>query len=335
MRIQDYCDVADGALRLRMPLRQFSRGEIVTDNRDMIRQLDLLERVGKGNVPLTILGEKGTGKDRIAQYAHAVSKRKNAPFIKTNCAYLPQERMHMELFGSASSNDRGLLSQASGGSIYIENVDMMTSYIQYKLMERIQATQGKPGDVRYMVCLRDQRRTSRGQGLTDQMLYYFNTMVFEVPPLRSRPEDILLLTLQQLQKVKTEYHIERTISPEVMSAMLAYDWPTNIRQLTHTVERMAFLSDDRVMDSVALLNRCLIGNQQLQTVGKSEAQPPEAKSLKQIMQDYEIMIINQYIERCGSLRKAAAALKSSPATLSRKITEHNHLPQRKNNGSRE
>lgn len=323
MRIQDYCDVAGGALQLRTPLRQFTRGEIVTDNREMLRQLELLERAGQGNVPLTILGEKGTGKDVIAQYAHRVSRRSGAPFIKTNCAYLPQERMQMELFGSASPSDRGLLSQASGGSFYIENVDMMPAYVQYKLMEHIRATQGKPGDVRYIICLRN----SREQGLSEQILDYFNTMVFEIPPLRMRPEDILLLTLQQLQKVREEYHIERAISPEVMSTMLSCSWPANVRQLTLTVERMAFLSDNRVMDSVALFNRCLTGNRQLQSTESAEPRPPVAKSLKQIVQDYEFMIINQYIERCGSLRKAAAALQSSPATLSRKITEYNLIPR--------
>ena len=102
MKIQDYCDTVDGALRLKTPLSTFCRGNIVTDDDDMKRQLDLLVRCGQGRVPLTICGEKGSGKDRIAQYAHEFmiiqqsieqhgSIRKAAAALKTSHATLSRK----------------------------------------------------------------------------------------------------------------------------------------------------------------------------------------------------------------------------------------------------
>ncbi len=325
MKIQDYCDTVDGSLQLRAPLRQFCRGELITDDPDMLRQLDMLERTGQGTVPLTIRGEKGSGKDRIAQYAHDLSCRRRSPLVKTNCAYLTEEQMYIELFGTAARADLGLLHRAAGGSLYIENADLMPVYMQYQLMNHIHRQEQDANDVRLMICLQNQQ--GQASGLCEQMSFHFSSLVFDIPPLRQRPQDILLLAFQQLQQLWQEYRLERTLSPAVMSAMLSYEWPTNARQLTHTIERMAFMSDDTLMDSVHLLQRCLSPTQQVKALSEEIAAPPDSRSLKQMVQDYEIMVIHQYIEQYGSLRKAAAVLKSSPATLSRKITEYNLLPQ--------
>ena len=322
MKIQDYCDTVAGSLQLRVPLRLFCRGGIVTDAREMNRQLAMLERAGQATVPLTIRGEKGSGKDRIAQYAHDLSRRRRAPLVKTNCAYLTEEQMYIELFGTAARADLGLLHRAAGGSLYIENADLMPAFVQYQLMNHIQRQEAN--DVRFMICLQQQGQSS---GLCEQMSYHFSSLVFDIPPLRQRPQDILLLAFQQLQQLWQEYGLERTLGPAVMSAMLSYEWPSNTRQLTHTIERMAFMSDDRLMDSVHLLQRCLSPTEQVKPLSEEIAAPPDSRSLKQMVQDYEIMVIHQYIEQYGRLRKAAAVLKSSPATLSRKITEYKLLPQ--------
>lgn len=322
MKIQDYCDTVEGALKLKVPLRTFSRGSIVTDDDDMKRQLDLLVRCGQGRVPLTICGEKGSGKDSIARYAHEVSSRSGVPLIKINCSYLTAEQQYIKLFGPAANRSLGLLHRAAGGSLYIENADRMPTHLQYQLTEFIQADSAEENRIRFMICIQDQDSTN--PCLSEEMASYFNTMVFDIPPLRKRPQDILLLSFQQLQYIRQEYRLERTLSPEIMSAMLAYEWPGNTRQLTHTIERMAILSDDTLIESIQLLHRCLTPGQQQRTSLLSAPPPPETRSLKQIVADYEIMVINQAIEQHGSIRKAATALKTSHATLSRKITEYNH-----------
>ena len=325
MKIQDYCDTVEGALCLKTPLCTFSRGNIVTDDPDMKQQLDLLVRCGQGCVPLTICGEKGSGKDRIAQHAHEVSTLSRIPLIKMNCTYLTAEQQQVQLFGPASNKALSLLNRAAGGSLYIENADLMPSHLQYQLIEFIRSNTATENGIRFMICLHDQ--TAQSSKLSEEMSFYFDTMIFDIPPLRKRPQDILLLSFQQLQFIRQEYRLERKLSPEVMSAMLTYEWPGNARQLAHTIERMAILSDDTLIDSVHLLHRCMTPDQQQQRKLANAAKVPESRSLKRIVQDYEFMIIQQSIEQHGSIRKAATALKTSHATLSRKITEYNLLPQ--------
>lgn len=325
MKIQDYCDTKNGALQLRMPLQTFSWGNIVTDDADMKHQLEMLQRVSQGRAPLTIRGEKGSGKDRIAQYAHDISSRHRVPLVKTNCAYLSEEQLYVKLFGPAANRELGLLHRAAGGSLYLENADRMSEYLQYQLMRYIRENAAEEKTPRFMICLQDQ--DTQMPKLLEDMAYYFGAMVFDIPPLRQRPQDILLLAFQQLQVIRQEYRLERALSPEIMSAMLTYEWPGNIRQLSHTIERMAILCDNTLIDSVHLLQRCLNPSQQLQTRSSGAAKLPESRSLKRIVQDYEFLVIQQSIEQHGSIRKAAAALQTSHATLSRKITEYHMLPR--------
>ena len=110
-------------------------------------------------------------------------------------------------------------------------------------------------------------------------------------------------------------------------SILAYDWPGNRHQLAHAIERMAILSDDTLMDSVQLLHRCMTPDHQRQQQPAKAPAILESRSLKRMVQDYEYMVIQQAIEQHGSIRKAAAVLKTSHASLSRKITEYNLLPK--------
>lgn len=325
MKIQDYCDIENGALRLREPLQTYSRGMLITDDPEMNRQLDMLERAGQGRIPLCIRGEMGSGKDYIAQYAHRVSTFHKAPFLKTNCNYLTEEQLYMELFGTSAQRNMGLLTRATGGSLYIKDADLMSSYLQYRLMHFISGVSKGQKTIRYIISLREPDTPLAK--LSEEMANYFGTMVFDITPLRKRPQDILLLAFQQLQLIRQEYGIERKLSPEVMSVMLTYEWPGNIRQLTSAIERMAIVSDKTLMDSVHLLNRCLSPDKQSETHTLPAPVEAETRSLKRMVQDYEFMLIQQNLEQHGSIRKAAIALKTSHTTLSRKITEYNLAPK--------
>ena len=305
-------------LRLRRPLQSFSLGGIITDDAGLRSQLEMLTRAGRGCVPLTIIGEKGIGKDQIARYAHSISERHLGPFIKSNFAYLPEGRMLEELFSTEGKNFT-LLERAWGGTLYLENVEQMSDYVQYRLLERLN---DQPESIRLIVGLREPE--THVPNLAGQLAACGNTLTVEVPPLRKRKQDILLLVFQQLQNLRQDYHLERTVSPEVMAEMLRYDWPGNVRQLSNTIDQMAFTSAHTCIDSVALLQQCLCREEQMGSPDR-EKLPTSGKSLKQLLQDYEILIIQQYVESYGSIRKAAQALQTSPATLSRRITEHNRL----------
>lgn len=317
VRIEDYCDIIDGGLAIRGRLQSYVRHNILTCDATMRSQLDMLDRLGNANIPLTILGEAGCGKDSIAQYAHDVSNRKNKPFLKINCAYLTEDLVAAELFGT-EGYDHGLLHRAAGGSLYIENVTLLSRQTQYRLMEHIQATSGKANDIRYIIYAGG----SREQRLIEPLIYYFNSSPFVIPPLRERPADIILLTMQQLRHIHENLGLERTVSPDVMTAMLNYDWPGNIRQLANVLERIAFMSDNVLMDSVPLLQRCLSANTQFQQMQSVVEEPPQAKTLKELLSEYEIKIINQHVAQYGTLRKAATVLGVSHSLLSYKLKKY-------------
>lgn len=321
MRIADYCNIVDGGLVLHRNIQEYTRLNLVTDNPTMKRQFDMLERSVHSNIPLTIIGERGSGKDFIAQYAHTISDRRGRPFVKMNCAYLADVNLPMKLFDEGINGPPSILNRAAGGSLYLENLDHLTEYEQHRLMTHIQSIAGTPKDTHFIIGF-DCLATSLCEMLSEPLYYHFSKMIFEVVPLRHRPEDILLLAMQQLKQVKAEYRIERLLAPNVMEEMLSYEWPNNTRQLTNVVERMCFLSDHRIIDSVPLLHKCLSIHKPFQPKISEPDAGSAAKTLKDIVQEYEITIINQYIERHGSLRKAAAALNVAPSVLSSKLTRY-------------
>ena len=320
VKIEEYCDIVDGGLVLRQQLQHYIRQNIITCDPVMNSQLDMLDRLGKSNVPLTILGEAGCGKDSIARYAHDVSTRKNKPFLKINCAYLTEDLVSAELFGS-DSREQGLLQRAAGGSLYIENATLLSNQTQHRLMEYILATNGTANDIRYII-YPSSKGSSRDQQLIESLVYYFNSAPFVIPPLRERPGDIILLTIQQLRHIHDHLGLNRSVSPAVMTAMLEYEWPGNIRQLTNILERMAFMSDNVLMDSVPLLHRCLSANKQFRRMQTAEEMPPQPKTLKELMAEYEMKIINQHIEQYGTLRKAASVLGVTHSLLSYKLKKY-------------
>ena len=181
---------------------------------------------------------------------------------------------------------------------------------------------GRPDEIRYMICLSDPDAFQRSHVLIGQLVDHFSSLIFNILPLRERPEDILLITMQQLRLIYEQYRVERTVSPRLMSAILACDWPGNIRQLDKTINRMAFMSDNTLMDSVQLLQACLSSQSQLKQLQPAPEELPKSKTLKELVLDYEVMVINQYVEQYGSLRKAAAALDVSHSVLSNKLSRY-------------
>ena len=119
---------------------------------------------------------------------------------------------------------------------------------------------------------------------------------------------------------------DKHLSGEAFSRLLSYDWPGNIRQLIKVIDRMAFMADDTLMDSISQLRSCIAANKQFLHAHTTEQAVQPAKTLKEMVTEYEIRIINQYIERYGSQRKAAAALGISHSALSIKLTKHYAAP---------
>lgn len=206
-------------------------------------------QIARGDTPVLVWGETGTGKELVVQAIHSASDRRDFPFVPQNCAALPESLLEGLMFGTAAggftgARDRpGLVELASGGTLYLDELDSMPTGLQAKLLRAIQERKiRRLGDVRERAV--DARiiastsvppRTAVQSGKLRADLYYRLSVVeLAVPPLRDRKEDIPLLVDHFLKKHGGPGKPTR-VSPQVMAAFLAYDWPGNVRELEHAI----------------------------------------------------------------------------------------------------
>ena len=227
--------------------------------------LDTTERIAAAaRVPVLILGESGTGKEHIAQAIHRLSPRAGGPWVTVNCSALPEGLLEAEMFGhekgaftDARQARKGLLELADGGTLFLDEVGDMALPLQPKLLRaietqtfrRIGSQKESRVDVRFVAATHRNLRAMVDQGSFRQDLYYrLNVGTIEVPPLRERQEDIVLLARHFLARfAQTIGCPEPALGDEVERCLLAYRWPGNIRELRNVIERALILCRDPVV----------------------------------------------------------------------------------------
>ncbi|KPK70459.1 hypothetical protein AMJ82_03310, partial [candidate division TA06 bacterium SM23_40] len=247
-------------LLLRRQLEERSQfGNIITQNRNMIDLLDTVLKVVDRPMPVLLEGETGTGKELVARAIHYNSKRRGERFVVLNCAALPETLLESELFGhrkgaftGAVEDKRGLLEVAHRGTLFLDEVSEMGPGTQAKLLRVLEtgeimalgATETRKVDVRLISASNKSLRAEVEAGRFREDLYYrLNTLCLEIPPLRTRREDIQLLAEHFLQVYSQGP--KRRFSTAAMRVMLDYSWPGNVRELRHEVERATALCGDR------------------------------------------------------------------------------------------
>jgi PAS domain S-box-containing protein len=219
-------------------------------------------KAAKGHSTVLILGESGTGKELFAHAIHQASPRKNGPFIKVNCAAIPEPLLESELFGyedgaftgARKGGKPGKFELANGGSIFLDEIGDMTMAMQVKLLrvlqekevERLGGTNTSTVDVRVITATNKELEQLVKQGKFRPDLYYrLNIISLSLPPLRERYEDIPLLCNVLLQKISNTINTSiKGISPAVMKLFTEYSWPGNVRELENVLERSVNLMDD-------------------------------------------------------------------------------------------
>ena len=234
--------------------------------KQILQQIDL---VGPTNYTVIIYGESGSGKEAIAQEIHKRSKRKNKPFVAIDCGAMSKELAGSELFGHEKGSFTGALNQktgsfeiANGGTIFLDEVANLSYDIQVSLlrvvqerkMRRVGGTKDIELDVRIIVASNELLWDSARKGKFREDLYHrFNEFSINVPPLRQRPEDIMLfanhfltLTNEELGKNLTRF------SPEVENIFKSYVWYGNLRELKNVIKRATLLSDGQQIEASSL-----------------------------------------------------------------------------------
>lgn len=234
--------------------------------RTILQQIDL---VGPTNYTVIIYGESGSGKEAIAQEIHKRSKRKGKPFVAIDCGALSKELAGSELFGHEKGSFTGALNQkigsfelANGGTIFLDEVanlgyDIQVSLlrvVQERKMRRIGGTKDTELDVRIIVASNEKLWDSARKGkFREDLFHRFNEFSIDVPPLRQRPDDIMLFATHFLEQTNQELGKSITgFSPEVENIFRSYVWYGNLRELKNVIKRATLLSDSEQIEAASL-----------------------------------------------------------------------------------
>ena len=243
---------------------------LIFSSKVMHDRLELVKRVAPSDASVLILGESGVGKELIAEQLHLLSKRSEKPFIRVNCAALPESLLESELFGhvkgaftDAIENRAGRFEAANGGTIFLDEIaelplrlqSKLLRVIQQKTFERIGSNETIKVDVRIIAATnRDIEKLVQNQEFRSDLYYRLNVLPIQIPPLRERLDDVLTLAEYFLKKYTRETN--RGImhfSESAMQCMLSYSWPGNIRELENAVERAVLIAKGQIITADDLM----------------------------------------------------------------------------------
>jgi two-component system, NtrC family, response regulator AtoC len=316
--------------------RGFSFSEILGESVVLKKAIDLAQRVAASDVPSILLhGETGTGKDLFARAIHSASERANAPYLAINCAALPATLIESELFGyekgaftDAKQRKEGLFEQAQGGTIFLDEIGEMELSLQAKLLRvleegafrRVGGLKDISLNVRIIAASnKDLKKTSEEGGFRLDLYFRLSVIQIDIPPLRDRGDDTLLLAQHYIDKAnqKRRGEILQGLTPEVISIFKSYRWTGNVRELRNVIERASILEDGDIV-TTAHLPVDLVGGA-LPINGENPtgiALPPNGIPLEMV----EFELAKQAMARTGgNLTRAAKLLDISRDQLRYKL----------------
>jgi DNA-binding NtrC family response regulator len=322
---------------LKRALKQRYNFENIIGKSDTMRRIfDLVGQVAVSRSTVLIQGESGTGKELIAKAIHANSPRKNHPFVPVNTGSMPTDLLESTLFGhvkgaftSAVSSKKGLFEVADGGTIFLDEIGTMSLETQSKILRVLQdkkfmhlgGVQEIQVDVRVIAATNiDLKVLTREGKFREDLFYRLNVITVDLPPLRSRPEDIPSLVTHFLAKFAAENgKVVLQISPEALRPLMDYGWPGNVRELENVMERAVVLSSGPVV-GIDLLPDSIVahGSPARMLEHRSDA------SLFEIVEDCERRLIVEMLEKSNWNQTEAAERFHVPlSTLNQKIKRLN------------
>jgi two-component system NtrC family response regulator len=285
----------------------------------------VIHRVARTEATVLIEGESGTGKELVARAIHSRSGRREGPFVAINCGAIPETLLESELFGhekgaftGAHMLRKGKLELADRGTLFLDEIGELPLLLQVKILrflqertiERVGGRQPIHLDLRVIAATNRDMKTQLERGLFREDLYYrLSVVTIEVPPLRERGEDVILLANTFLQRAAQAQRRRARFSPDALRALLAYSWPGNIRELENKVRRAVIMAQGRVIEPADL-----------------DLEPgPETRptSLRETRERVEREALVEMLGRHrGNVSQAARELKVSRPTLHGLLDKH-------------
>ncbi len=306
----------------------------------MRRIVEKCKRIAETDVSVLITGPSGVGKELIADLIHNNSPRKDRPFIKINCAAIPEQLLESELFGyepgaftgGNPAGKKGLIESANGGTLLLDEIGELPLLLQSKLLRALQERMirhlgsSKPISVNFrLVSATNENLEEKiaNKEFREDLYYRLNVINVSVPPLEERKEDIPFLISHFIRIFNTKYNMKKTLSPGALAVLSNYNYPGNVRELRNMIERLVIESRNDII-SLREVN---------ESMGKNRQEPGpddftsllinnEDLSLKQIMERKEKALLQEYLKIYKTGAALSRHLKTDQSTISRKLNKY-------------
>jgi|PersoiStandDraft_1058852.scaffolds.fasta_scaffold07379_3 DNA-binding NtrC family response regulator len=332
-RLMEIFELRERVAQLEANLQHYPSFEaVISVSSQMQRVLERARAAAPTDISVLLLGETGTGKEMLARAIHASSGRARGPFVPVNCGAIPRDLVESELFGfrrgaftGAYADTPGIFATAEGGTIFLDEIGEMPREAQVKLLRVLQEGEIRPVgssksrrvDVRVIAASNRPLSTLKGEFLREDLYYRIATLVIELPPLRTRPEDVLVLVQHFLTRFSKRAGREITLSHSAADLLVNYPFPGNVREL------------ENILSGATTLSR-----EDQQTLTEKDLKPLLSQAaLPSLLTDYssqplslevlERVAIQQALRLCeGNRTRAASLLGISRDTLHRKLRQY-------------
>ncbi|MEW6658364.1 MAG: sigma-54 dependent transcriptional regulator [Thermodesulfobacteriota bacterium] len=325
--------------------KRYGFANIVGNSEAIIQVFELIKKVADTDSTVLVLGESGTGKELINRAIHYNSLRRDGPLIPVNCAAIPEELLESELFGHergafthAIRTRIGRFEQASGGTIFLDEIADMSPSLQVKILrvlqdrsfERIGGLKTIKVDIRVIAATNQDLEDMVRRGRFREDLYYrLNVIPIRVPPLRDRVADIPLLVQHFLHEFSRKKKKPcKRLNPKAMDLLLRYAWPGNVRELENLMERLVILSEGEEIQASELPER--FRSKPASPPVKPQEIPDHGIHLTAAVQEFERALILKALDKSNWVKsRAAQLLNLNRTTLLEKMKKQNILPASK------
>jgi len=320
--------------------REQSLNQILGESRAIQGLRDRIRKVADCDVSVLLTGESGVGKELAARAIHYLGHRAGNPFVPINCGAIPETLFENELFGHAQGaytdakyRQVGLLGEAAGGTVFLDEISTMTPFVQVKLLRLLEDKtyrvlgEARPRQARVRIIVatnKDLRSLAKRGEFREDLFYRLSIVSLSIPPLRERKEDIPLLVKHFVLKYARDYHkTAREVSPEIMRAFQFYSWPGNIRELENRIQELVVMSSSRVLQ---LKNALFVLSR------KAESPEPELEPFRdakrKVIESFENSYLLQLLaDFRGDVARAARRAGKSRTSLWNLIKKHSICPK--------
>ncbi len=330
---------SDDALEAALSSREGRHEKMLTNSANMKALFRDIAKMSRSNSTVLVTGESGTGKELVAKAIHYHSTRETGPFVKVNCGALPENLLESTLFGhvkgaftGAHACQTGLFERANHGTLLLDEVGEMSPNLQVKFLRVLQEKEFEPigsartirTDFRLIAATnRNLREMVEGGQFRQDLFYRLNVMTVSLPPLRHRPDDILLLARHFVQRFCSENQRAMLgFSEETVRVLNGYSWPGNIRELSNAMERAVIMSAGAFIYPEDLPEQIRMAEQEKHPVASTGNIP--GRNLRDSMKTVEKELIVTALRQNGGHRELTArTLGVSKRTLLYKLQEHN------------